>query len=59
MLSLKAGCPQVGTVYVWFAPTDTALPSATDAAAVKGLADAFTASTEVTGYDSSVAHLSA
>lgn len=59
MLSLKAGCPQVGSVYIWFAPSGTAKPSAADAAAVKSLADAFTTSTEAAGYDSTVAHLSA
>lgn len=38
---LNVGCPQVGTAYVWFAPSGTASPSASTAAAVKSLADAF------------------
>lgn len=58
MLSLKAGCPQVGTAYVWFAPTATTKPTASTGAAVKSLADAYRTSTEVTGYDSSIAHKS-
>lgn len=41
MTKLNAGCPQVGTAYVWFAPSGTASPSASTAAAVKSLADAF------------------
>jgi hypothetical protein len=41
LTKLNAGCPQVGTAYVWFAPSGTAAPSASTAAAVKSLADAF------------------
>lgn len=59
MTKLNAGCPQVGTAYVWFAPSGTAKPSASTAAAVKTAADTFTATTEVAGYDSSSAHLAA
>lgn len=58
MTKLNAGCPQVGTAYVWFAPSGTAKPSASTAAAVKSLADAFETSTNAAGYDSSNAHLS-
>jgi hypothetical protein len=58
LTKLNAGCPQVGTAYVWFAPSGTANPSASTAAAVKSLADAFKASTEVAGYDATNAHLS-
>jgi len=42
---LQVGCPAVGTAYVWFAPKDTAAPSASTAAAAKSLADAFLSST--------------
>jgi len=38
---LLAGCPEVGTAYVWFALADATKPSAADGAAVKSLADAF------------------
>jgi hypothetical protein len=57
MTKVNAGCPEVGTAYVWFAPSATTKPSASTAAAVKGLADAFMKSTEVAGYDSTKAHL--
>jgi len=56
MTKLNAGCPEVGTAYVWFAPSATTKPSASTAAAVKSLADAYKTSTEVSGYDSKNAH---
>jgi len=41
LTKLSAGCPAVGTAYVWFAPSGTTKPSASTAAAVKSLADTF------------------
>lgn len=58
MTNLNVACPEVGTAYVWFAPTATTKPTASTGAAVKSLADAYRTSTEVTGYDSSNAHKS-
>jgi hypothetical protein len=57
MTKLNAGCPEVGTAYVWFAPSATTKPSASTATAVKSLADAYKKSTEVAGYDSVNAHM--
>jgi len=41
MTDLNAACPDVGTAYVWFAPSATTKPSAATGAAVKALADAY------------------
>jgi len=57
MTKLNVACPEVGTAYVWFAPSATTKPTASTGAAVKSLADAFTKSTEVADYDSAKAHL--
>jgi len=57
MTNLNVACPEVGTAYVWFAPSATTKPTASTGAAVKSLADAYLASTEVTGYSSAKAHL--
>jgi hypothetical protein len=56
MTHLNAACPDVGTAYVWFAPSATTKPSATTGAAVKALADAYMKSTEVAGYNTTNAH---
>jgi hypothetical protein len=56
MTNLNVACPEVGTAYVWFAPSGTTAPTAATGAAVKSLADAFLTSTEVAGYDSKKAH---
>lgn len=56
MTNLNVACPEVGTAYVWFAPSGTTAPTATTGAAVKTLADAYMKSTEVAGYDSKMAH---
>ena len=56
MTNLNVACPEVGTAYVWFAPSGTTAPTAATGAAVKSLADAYLASTEVSGYDSKMAH---
>jgi hypothetical protein len=60
MTNLNVACPEVGTAYVWFAPTGTAAPSATTAAAVKSLADAFmTAENAEASHDHSMDHKAA
>jgi hypothetical protein len=59
MTNLNVACPEVGTAYVWFAPSvGSTKPTATTGAAVKSLADAYLKKTEVAGYDSTVAHKS-
>lgn len=59
MTELEAGCPEVGTAFIWFAPNGTTKPSAATGAATKTLADAYMKSTEVEGYNTTNAHKAA